>query len=401
MHPHSVLVTVTGHDRPGVTSALFAALAAHDVEVLDVEQVVISDRLVLGVVLALHGDPAPLRRAVTHAAEALGTQVDLAITEDPDEISDRMPLRHHVMVLGRPLRAGAVGEMARRISDLGGNIHSIVRLTHRPVTVLELVVSGVDVARLAGGLVQGAAAAGVDAAVERAGLQRRAKRLLLIDLDTMLAGPEPLAALADQIGRGPESRRLLADGAADGSSAADVVRARAALLSGAPVSCLDRLQGQMQWTHGARALVGAARRAGHRAGVVTSGVAQVAERLVDGLQLDFLAANRLETADGRLTGRVVGEVVGGGGRGRALVRFAESYGVPLTQSVAVGCGTEAAELLRLAGLGVVLAAARPTEDEPGRSAHLDALQFVLGLRTDDPEEPVRPEDVLAAARRAR
>jgi phosphoserine phosphatase len=217
----------------------------------------------------------------------------------------------------------------------------------------------------------------------------------------MLAGPEPLAALADQIGRGPESRRLLADGAADGSSAADVVRARAALLSGAPVSCLDRLQGQMQWTHGARALVGAARRAGHRAGVVTSGVAQVAERLVDGLQLDFLAANRLETADGRLTGRVVGEVVGGGGRGRALVRFAESYGVPLTQSVAVGCGTEAAELLRLAGLGVVLAAARPTEDEPGRSAHLDALQFVLGLRTDDPEEPVRPEDVLAAARRAR
>jgi phosphoserine phosphatase len=342
-----------------------------------------------------------LRRAVTHAAEALGTQVDLAITEDPDEISDRMPLRHHVMVLGRPLRAGAVGEMARRISDLGGNIHSIVRLTHRPVTVLELVVSGVDVARLAGGLVQGAAAAGVDAAVERAGLQRRAKRLLLIDLDTMLAGPEPLAALADQIGRGPESRRLLADGAADGSSAADVVRARAALLSGAPVSCLDRLQGQMQWTHGARALVGAARRAGHRAGVVTSGVAQVAERLVDGLQLDFLAANRLETADGRLTGRVVGEVVGGGGRGRALVRFAESYGVPLTQSVAVGCGTEAAELLRLAGLGVVLAAARPTEDEPGRSAHLDALQFVLGLRTDDPEEPVRPEDVLAAARRAR
>jgi phosphoserine phosphatase len=357
--------------------------------------VVISDRLVLGVVLALHGDPAPLRRAVTHAAEALGTQVDVAITEDPEEISSRMPARHHVLVLGRPLRAGAVGEMARRISDLGGNIHSIGRLTHRPVTALELVVSGVDVAGLGIGLVHGAAAAGVDVAVERAGLQRRAKRVLLLDLDTVVAGPDPLAALADQIGCGEESRRLQAKGEAEGSSTADVVRARAALLAGAPVRALEVVHGQMRWTHGARALLGAARRAGYRTGVVTGGIAQVAERLVDGLELDFLAANRLETADGRLTGRILGEIVGGGGRGRALVRFAEAYGVPLPQTAAVGCGEEAAELLRLAGLGMVLDAARPTDAQAERSAHLDALQFVLGLRADDPEEILRPEDVLA------
>jgi phosphoserine phosphatase len=401
MHPHSVLVTVTGQDRPGVTPALFAALAAHDVEVLDVEQVVISDRLVLGVVLALHGDPALLRRAVTHAAGALGTEVDVSITEDPEEMGSRMPVRHHVMVLGRPLRAGAVGEMARRISDLGGGITSIARLTHQPVTALELVVSGVDATRLAGGLVHGAAAAGVDAAMERAGLQRRAKRVLLLDLDAVVTGPEPLAALADHVGRGAESRRLLVEGEETGRSTADVVRARAALLAGAPVSCLDQLHGQLQWTHGARALIGAARRAGHRAGVVTGGIAQVAERLVDGLQLDFMAANRLETADGRLTGRIVGEVVGGGGRGRALVRFAEVYGVPLAQTVAVGCGPEAAELLRLAGLGVVVDATRPTEADPERSAHLDALQLVLGLRADDPEELLLPEDLLAPVHPAR
>ncbi|HLL66344.1 MAG TPA: ACT domain-containing protein, partial [Micromonosporaceae bacterium] len=261
MHPHSVLVTVTGNDRPGITSALFAALAAHDVEVLDVEQVVISERLVLGVVLALHGDPGPLRRAVTHAAAALGTEVEVTITEDPDELMAQAPVRHHVLVLGRPLRAGAVGEMARRISDLGGTIHSIVRLTHRPVTALELVVSGVEPRRLDSGLVAGAAAAGVDLAVERAGLQRRAKRLLLLDLDTVVVGPEPFAALADQVGRGEESRGLLA---ADGLSGPEVVRARAALLAGAPAEVLDGLRSRMRWAPGSRALIGAARRAGHR-----------------------------------------------------------------------------------------------------------------------------------------
>ena len=398
MHPHSVLVTVTGYDRPGVTSALFAALAAHDVEVLDVEQVVISDRLVLGVVLALHGDPAPLRRAVTHAAEALGTEVEVSITEDPEDVAIRVPLRHHVLVLGRPLRAGAVGEMARRITDLGGNIDSIVRLTHRPVTALELVVSGADLRRLGAGLVAGAAAAGVDVAVERAGLQRRAKRLLLLDLDAAVTVCDPLAVLADAVGRGAESRRLRAE--AQGRPSVEVVKARAALLAGTPVACLDELHGRVQWTHGSRALLGAARRAGYRCGVVTEGVAQVAERLVDGLALDFLAANRLETADGRLTGRIVGEVVDRGGRARALVRFAEAYGVPLTQTVAVGCGPDAAELISLAGLGVVVDTTRqPADGEPPRSAHLDALLFVLGLRPDEPGEAgMRTGETVAADR---
>ncbi|HEX6754830.1 MAG TPA: ACT domain-containing protein [Mycobacteriales bacterium] len=389
MHPHSVLVTVTGYDRPGVTSALFAALAAHDVEVLDVEQVVLRDRLVLGVVLALHGDPAPLRRAVTAAAEALGTVVEVSITEDPEQLGEPGPPRHKVLVLGRPLRAGAVGELASRIVDLGGSIDSIVRLTHRPVTALELVVSGADPRRLAVGLVEAASAAGVDVAVERAGLQRRAKRLLLLDLDALVSAQDPFALLADEVGRGDESRRLLATAA--GRPDETVVRARAALLDGVPAGCLDILSKAAEWVAGGRSLFGALRRAGYRCGVVSGGVTQVAEHLVDGLILDFLASNRLEVADGRLTGRILGEVVDRGGRSRALVRFAESYGVPLSQTVAVGTGPGAADLLGLAGLGVLVDATRSrTEDEQSTGAHRDGLLFVLGLRGEDAEEPGRP-----------
>ena len=350
--------------------------------------------------LALHGDPAPLRRAVTHAAEALGTQVDVAITEDPDDISNRMPVRHHVMVLGRPLRAGAVGEMARRISDLGGNIHSIVRLTHRPVTALELVVSGSTRPGSPADWYRAPPPPGSTRRSERAGLQRRAKRLLLLDLDTVLVGPSrsrrwPTTSAAGRVpraaGRG-RGRRQVGRGRGPGPGRAAGRRARRLPGRAAGPDAVDARRPRAD----RRRPPGRAPRR-----VVTSGIAQVGERLVDGLQLDFLAANRLETADGRLTGRIVGEVVGGGGRGRALVRFAGSYGVPLTQSVAVGCGAEAAELVRLAGLGVVLDAARPSDGEPQRSAHLDALQFVLGLRTDDPDEPVQPEEILAASRRGR
>ena len=53
----TLLITLTGRDRPGVTSRLFAVLAAHELSVLDVEQVVIRGRLVLGVLLSCDQHP--------------------------------------------------------------------------------------------------------------------------------------------------------------------------------------------------------------------------------------------------------------------------------------------------------------------------------------------------------
>src|SRR6476469_6563264 len=108
MRPTSVLATVTGRDRPGVTAAFFAALAAHDVDIRDVEQVVIRDRLILTVLFDLRGDPASLRNSATRAAGALGMECEMAIAEEGDAARPALPggSRIHVIVLGQPLRAG-------------------------------------------------------------------------------------------------------------------------------------------------------------------------------------------------------------------------------------------------------------------------------------------------------
>jgi phosphoserine phosphatase len=397
MQPFTAHVTVTGLDRPGVTSALFAALAAHDVEVIEVAQLVLRGRLVLGVVLAVHGDPSALSRAATHAAEALGTEVEVMTSEEPPQAAVRRAQRHHVLVLGRPLRAGAVSEVARRIADLGGNIDSINRLVARPVTALELIVSGADHIRLGSTLVAAAKETGTDIAVERAALQRRAKRLLLLDLDSTLICQDSWSHLARVGGRSGESARLLSSAATDPATRdrAELIRARAGLLTGLPATALDEARERMQCAPGAAALVGLLRRMGYRVGVVTGGVAQVAERMVDGLPLDFLAGNRLEVADGRCTGRIVGDVVDRLGRARALVRFAEAYGVPMSQTVAVGAGDTNVDMLTLAGLGVTFRAGAPgaaagsaLDDLPPEGsddpiAEFDPLLFVLGLSRDD------------------
>src|SRR6476659_8671432 len=113
MRPTSVLATVTGRDRPGVTAAFFAALAAHDVDVRDVEQVVIRDRLVLTVLFDARGDTTSVRNSVSMTATALGMDCEIAIADHGG--SARPPAagdRHHVIVLGRPLRPGAVSHVA-------------------------------------------------------------------------------------------------------------------------------------------------------------------------------------------------------------------------------------------------------------------------------------------------
>src|SRR5215472_8217669 len=174
--PTTLLVTLTGRDRPGVTSRLFSGLSAHDLTVIDVEQVVIRGHLVLGVLLAC--PPAPdltaIHRQVTSLAEDLGmnAEITLGSGEEP-----RQRGRLHVTVLGNPLRPDVIAAIAGRIAADGANIDTIGMLARRPVTCIEFEVSGAstEATRTAGE--HRPFTLGTDIAVPQGGLHRRAKRL--------------------------------------------------------------------------------------------------------------------------------------------------------------------------------------------------------------------------------
>ncbi|MDQ3579909.1 MAG: ACT domain-containing protein, partial [Actinomycetota bacterium] len=136
----TVLITVTGPDRPGVTSTLFAALTRHGVDLLDVEQVVIRGRLTLGALVATDHDPEGLQQSVEHAMAGIAMQVQTRLEVD-DDPATRRSSSHVVVVLGRPITARAFGEVARALSAMGANIDAIRRVADYPVTGLELAVS--------------------------------------------------------------------------------------------------------------------------------------------------------------------------------------------------------------------------------------------------------------------
>jgi len=382
----SVLITVTGVDQPGVTSALFEVLSRHKVDLLNVEQVVIRNRLTLGVLVAGPDDiagGAQLRDEVTSAMRAVGMDVTIERSDDLPVLEE--PSTHTIVVLGRPITAEAFGVVAREVAVLGVNIDFIRGVSDYPVTGLELRVSvppGAAYGQLQTALARVAAAEGVDIALEDYSLSRRAKRLIVFDVDSTLIQGEVIEMLAERAGALAAVAEVTEAAMRGELDFAESLHKRVATLAGLPASVLDEVADQIELTAGARTTIRTLRRLGFYCGIVSGGFRQVIEPLAHDLMMDFVAANELEIVDGKLTGRVVGEVVDRPGKAKALRNFAQQVGVPMEQTVAVGDGANDIDMLAAAGLGVAFnakPALREVADASLSHPYLDTVLFILGV----------------------
>ena len=310
-----MLITLTGRDRPGVTSRLFGVLSAHEMTVLDVEQVVIRGRLILGVLLACGQAPdlTAIHWQVTSLAADL--QMEAEITMGSGEQAPRLRGRLHVTVLGSPLTPAVIAAIAGRIAAASGaNSDSIGRLASGPVTCIEFDVSGADPEGLRTALARESATLGVDVAVQRGGLHRRAMRLVVMDVDSTLLTGEVIDELAERAGCASEVNRATAAAMRGEIDFEQALRDRVALLADLDASVLVDLRHQLTLAPGARTLVRTLNRLGYRCAVVSGGFTQVTDWLTDELGLDYAAANTLEISGG--AGASTGPLITGAARRR-------------------------------------------------------------------------------------
>jgi len=385
----TLLITLSGADRPGVSRTLFGALSGHDVLVVDVEQVVIRAQLILATLIAASPDASDevldVASATAHqVARELGMEISVVRGEavDAGNLDDRV----HVTMIGAPLRPASVSVIAGQIAAEGGNIDRIERLAAYPVTALELDVSGSDLERLRASLTEVAVTSGVDIAVQRSGIHRKAKRLIVLDVDSTLIQGEVIEDLAAFAGCQAQVAAITEAAMRGEIDFEQSLLQRVALLAGVDASAIDHVRERVQLAPGARTLVRTLRRLGYHCGIVSGGFTQITERLVAELGIEYSVANTLEVADGRLTGKLSGPVVDRAEKAAALRRFAVDAGVPLNQTVAIGDGANDLDMLDAAGLGIAFNAkplVQSAADTAVNVPYLDAILFLLGISRDE------------------
>lgn len=347
------LILVSGEDRPGITEKLMSLLSEFSVLVLDIEQLVIRGRLILTVLISLDESHAS---AIAADLELLEKEIgfDIAIDFAEEQDSAENPANLHVVIISDSLKPASIAVVAAELSKIQANISAIRRTSSEPLTAIELDISCPDksIKEVQKLLAVVAISHKIDLAVEQGNGLRSAKRLVMLDMDSTLIVQEVIDLLAAKAGVAEEVSAITQKAMAGEMDFAQSLQARVSLLAGLNESMLSEVRGEITLTQGAEKLIQTLHLKGHKVGVVSGGFIDVIEPILKELKIDFYRANKLQILNGKLTGKLEGEIIDRAAKLKALVEFAKNEGVQMSQTVAIGDGANDLDMIESAGLGV-------------------------------------------------
>ncbi len=385
-----VIITVSGPDRPGITATLTGILKQMGAHLVDIEQVVVQRHLTLGMLIGLKEDRGVLKELL-FAAKELGMSLDFqpvqgALTQG------KSTRRYVVTAIGPSLGAGELHALSTKLAEHGGNIAKISRLSRGDLRSVEIQVDLPNVeqeAPLKEALLRLSMQSSFDIALQREGLFRRSKRLVVMDMDSTLIPIEVIDELARAHGVVEQVAAVTERAMAGEMDYDEALRRRLRLLEGMDVSILETLAAQLPLTDGAERLIRVLKRLGYRTAVISGGFSVAADSLKARLGIDYAYSNTLEIKDGKLTGRVVGPIVNGRRKAELLETIAQAEGVLLDQVIAVGDGANDLPMLEKAGLGIAFhakAKLRAAADTSISTGGLDSILYLLGISAEELEE---------------
>ncbi|MFQ5509788.1 MAG: phosphoserine phosphatase SerB [Leptospirillia bacterium] len=380
-------VHMTGPDRPGILGRLLDGVSELGLELTDLEQVAVADRLILALAVSSPVDVASAHEGLTYLARDLGLVCEL---RDEFKAPEPDAMLLVVTVLGEPVNSAALGAIGNTLSRYGANIRRIETLAKKRLHCIEMLatIDGAQRKELARQLLNVGARFDVDVSVQEEGLGRRAKRMVVMDVDSTLIQGEQIDELAALTGQGDKVAAITERAMNGELDFAEALKERVALLEGLPVDDLQKVRERLPYTPGVRSMVSVLKEMGYKIAMLSGGFTFFVDQFRKELGFDYAYANELEVKDGRLTGRTVGEVVDGQRKKAIMKEIAEKEGIRLDQVIAIGDGANDLPMLGICGLGIAFNA-KPRVREMAPHAinrkGLDSILFLLGIREEEIE----------------
>jgi len=402
-----ILIQVSGNDRPGLTAAFTRILARYRLNILDIGQAVIHDTLSLGILVETpqDADSSAVLKDVLFEAHKLNINVRFRpIDEDRYEewVAGQGKDRHIITLLARKITAHQLADVTATVAENGLNIDSITRLSGRvhlegettnndSRACIEISVRGEphDAEAMRAAFLTIANDQNMDIAFQRDSAFRRNRRLVVFDMDSTLIRSEVIDELAVEAGVGEQVSEITERAMRGELDFNESFSARVALLKGLDEGALERVRERIQLTEGAQRLVSTLRALGYRTAILSGGFTWFGHWLQDLLGIDYVHANELEIEDGKVTGRVVGQIVNGQRKADLLKEIAAQEGISLEQTIAVGDGANDLPMLGEAGLGIAFRAkplVKQNAEQAISTLGLDGILYLIGVRDKDQAE---------------
>ena len=381
----TLLIRVSGPDQLGVSTELFEVLSEIGAVIKDIEQIVVRRRLTLDVLIEVDKSDDALKDLLLFGYQR-GLQIDVEeVDGEPTEYKEQCV----VTLIGRNVTPEELKLATEAISNGKGNIDRIIRLSRYPVMSYELSVNGGRMDEIRQRLLQVAAdTPELDIAVQPLNLSRKAKRLVVLDVDSTLIQNEVIDLLAEQAGCGEQVSKITERAMNGELNFEESLIERVGLLQGLDELGIERAWQNLTLTPGARTFCRTLGRLGFTTAIVSGGFSIFTRRLQRELNIKHARANELEIVDGRLTGKVIGPIVTRTTKADFLHEIAELESVPIDQTVAVGDGANDLDMLSVAGLGIAFNAKPIVQDAANttlRVPYLDAILFMLGVSREEIE----------------
>ncbi|MDA7744371.1 MAG: phosphoserine phosphatase SerB [Porticoccaceae bacterium] len=397
-----LLINVFGEDKPGVTSAVTSLLSNFDVTILDIGQAVIHDQLNLGLLAAIPSEASSddLMAQVQACTTELNMRVKfLPISEGRYQqwVEQQGKPRHIVTLLARKIEAQHLAALTAVVSRYQLNIDKIVRLSGRidlheteelGRACVEFSVRGEasDPQAFKKSLLELAHQYDIDIAFQEDNIFRRNRRLVVFDMDSTLIDAEVIDELAIEAGVGQQVAEITEAAMQGKLDFKQSFEQRLALLEGLDASVLQKIAQRLQLNEGAEHLISTLKKLGYKTAIVSGGFSFFGEYLQEILGVDYVYANQLDIENGKVTGRVKGDIIDGQRKADLLRELAERDGLMLEQVIAVGDGANDLPMLDIAGLGIAFRA-KPLVEASAKQAisslGLDGILYLLGYSDKD------------------